>query len=59
MCNGSVLMFRTFARGMGLPLDCHMPGMCRRIYSSAVMGEPSRPVLKSCAAACLPRAVLT
>lgn len=42
MCTPSPILFRLFHRGLGLPADCHMPGMCRRIYSSTIIGERVR-----------------
>lgn len=39
MCTPSSILFRLFYRGLGLPADCHMPGMCRRIYSSTIIGK--------------------
>ncbi|KAL4418998.1 hypothetical protein ABPG77_000863 [Micractinium sp. CCAP 211/92] len=38
ICTPSQVLFRLFYRGLGLPADCHMPGMCRRIYSSTIIG---------------------
>lgn len=38
MCIRNPLMHRLAARPLGLPFDCHMPGVCRRVYTSAVVG---------------------
>lgn len=38
MCNPSPMLYRLFHRGLGLPADCHMPGMCRRIYTETIVG---------------------
>ena len=38
MCLRSGLAFRAAARGLNLPSDCHMPGACRRVYTSTVFG---------------------
>ncbi|KAI3433663.1 hypothetical protein D9Q98_003472 [Chlorella vulgaris] len=38
MCNTSPLLYRLFSRALRLPLECHMPGACRRIYSETISG---------------------
>lgn len=39
MCNTSPLLYRLFYRALRLPADCHMPGVCKRIYSQTISGE--------------------
>jgi hypothetical protein len=39
MCNARPLVYRLFSRGLRLPADCYMPGVCRRIYSNTIFGE--------------------
>lgn len=38
ICTPSSLIFRLRAAPLGLPSDCHMPNICRRIYSTAIFG---------------------
>ncbi|EFN59363.1 hypothetical protein CHLNCDRAFT_137826 [Chlorella variabilis] len=38
MCATSPLMYRLFYRALRLPADCHMPGVCKRIYSQTISG---------------------
>ncbi len=38
LCETSPLMYRLFYRSLRLPADCHMPHVCKRIYSSTISG---------------------
>eukprot|EP00887_Chlorella_sp_A99_P005360 scaffold1.g5360.t1 len=38
MCGRSAALYRLFAPGLGLPLDCHMPTVCRRFYTNTIFG---------------------
>ena len=39
MCTSSTAAYRLFAPALRLPPACHMPGICQRIYSKAVIGR--------------------
>lgn len=59
MCHPNPLIFRLRAAPLDLPAECHLPGICRRVYSTAIFGfagEVTEPELAA-VGRCLPRAV--
>jgi subtilisin family serine protease len=59
MCHPNSLVFRLRAAPLGLPDYCHMPNICRRVYSTAIFGFAGEVTSEELAKVnrCLPRAV--
>jgi len=59
MCLNAPLSYRFAALRLGLPADCHIPGICRRVYSTALFGFSGEVNDSEFSALqrCLPRAV--
>jgi hypothetical protein len=48
MCNTLPLLYRLFYRALRLPADCHMPGVCKRIYSQTISGGWCQTMCVAC-----------